>query len=69
MWREAGGSDQCLAAIQHTGTIMIVIHHLEHSRSQRALWLLEELGLAYEVRHYRRDPETLLAPPSRPPGG
>src|SRR5215510_4733523 len=46
------------------GTIMIVVHHLEHSRSQRVLWLLEELGLAYEVRLYRRDPETMLAPAS-----
>lgn len=64
MWREVGGSDQCLAAIQSAGTIMIVVHHLEHSRSQRVLWLLEELGLAYEVRRYRRDPETMLAPPS-----
>ncbi len=42
---------------------MIVVHHLEHSRSQRVLWLLEELGLAYEIRRYARDPRTLLAPP------
>ena len=42
---------------------MIVVHHLEHSRSQRVLWLLEELGLEYEVVRYRRDPATLLAPP------
>jgi len=42
---------------------MIVVHHLEKSRSQRVLWLLEELGLDYEVRLYLRDPETLLAPP------
>jgi glutathione S-transferase len=41
----------------------INVHHLENSRSQRVLWLLEELGLRYEVRHYRRDPKTLLAPP------
>jgi glutathione S-transferase len=43
---------------------MIVVHHLENSRSQRVLWLLEELDLPYEIRRYQRDPETLLAPPS-----
>lgn len=42
---------------------MIVVHHLENSRSQRVLWLLEELGLEYRVQRYKRDPETLLAPP------
>jgi glutathione S-transferase len=42
---------------------MIIIHHLENSRSQRILWLLEELGLEYEVRRYLRDPKTMLAPP------
>jgi glutathione S-transferase len=42
---------------------MITVHHLENSRSQRVLWLLEELGLPYEVRHYKRDPQTMLAPP------
>lgn len=41
----------------------IIVHHLENSRSQRVLWLLEELGLRYEVRRYQRDPQTLLAPP------
>lgn len=41
---------------------MIIVHHLENSRSQRILWLLEELGLDYSVRRYRRDPKTLLAP-------
>jgi len=41
---------------------MITVHHLENSRSQRVLWLLEELGLAYEIKHYRRDPKTSLAP-------
>ena len=41
---------------------MITVHHLENSRSQRILWLLEELGIEYEIRTYRRDPETLLAP-------
>jgi len=43
---------------------MIVVHHLENSRSQRILWLLEELGLEYEVVRYERDPTTMLAPPS-----
>ena len=43
---------------------MITVHHLNNSRSQRVLWLLEELGVAYEVRRYQRDPKTLLAPPT-----
>jgi len=42
---------------------MIVVHHLENSRSQRVLWLLEELGLPYELRRYARHPKTMLAPP------
>jgi glutathione S-transferase len=42
---------------------MIVVHHLENSRSQRILWLLEELGLPYEVQRYERDRKTMLAPP------
>jgi len=42
---------------------MITVHHLENSRSQRVLWLLEELGVPYEVRRYARDPKTMLAPP------
>jgi glutathione S-transferase len=42
---------------------MIIVHHLENSRSQRVLWLLEELGLPYEVRRYARDRKTMLAPP------
>jgi glutathione S-transferase len=42
---------------------MITVHHLEHSRSQRVLWLLEELGLPYEIKRYARDPKTHLAPP------
>jgi glutathione S-transferase len=42
---------------------MIVVHHLNNSRSQRILWLLEELGLDYEIRKYQRDPTTMLAPP------
>jgi glutathione S-transferase len=42
---------------------MLIVHHLNNSRSQRVLWLLEELGLPYEVQRYERDPKTLLAPP------
>lgn len=42
---------------------MTIVHHLENSRSQRILWLLEELGLPYEVRRYERDRKTMLAPP------
>lgn len=42
---------------------MIVVHHLNNSRSQRILWMLEELGLPYEIRRYQRDPKTMLAPP------
>ena len=43
---------------------MITVHHLNNSRSQRILWLLEELGLEYEVKRYERDPKTMLAPAS-----
>jgi glutathione S-transferase len=42
---------------------MIIVHHLNNSRSQRVLWLLEELGVPYEVRRYERDVQTMLAPP------
>lgn len=41
----------------------IIVHHLEESRSQRILWLLEELGAEYEVKRYDRNPQTRLAPP------
>lgn len=43
---------------------MITVHHLNNSRSQRILWLLEELGTPYEIKKYERDPNTMLAPPS-----
>lgn len=43
---------------------MITVHHLNNSRSQRVLWLLEELGLEYEIKRYQRDPKTMLAPAS-----
>ena len=42
---------------------MIIVHHLNESRSQRVLWLLEELGLPYEIKHYARNATTRLAPP------
>ena len=42
---------------------MIVLHHLDHSRSQRIAWLLEELGTPYEIKRYKRDRKTMLAPP------
>lgn len=41
----------------------IIVHHLENSRSQRVLWMLEELGLPYEIRRYERNKKTMLAPP------
>jgi len=43
--------------------VTIIVHHLENSRSQRILWLLEELGLPYEVKRYERNKATMLAPP------
>lgn len=41
---------------------MITVHHLNNSRSQRILWMLEELGVLYEIKFYQRDPQTMLAP-------
>lgn len=43
---------------------MLIVHHLNHSRSQRVLWLLEELGVEYDIKRYERDPKTMLAPAS-----
>jgi glutathione S-transferase len=43
---------------------MITVHHLERSRSHRVLWLLEELGVPYQIVRYQRDPKTILAPPA-----
>ena len=42
---------------------MIIVHHLNNSRSQRLLWLLEELGVLYDIKRYQRDRKTMLAPP------
>ncbi|MDZ7994618.1 MAG: glutathione S-transferase [Nostoc sp. EfeVER01] len=41
---------------------MITVHHLNNSRSQRVLWLLEELGIEYEIKFYERDAKTMMAP-------
>jgi glutathione S-transferase len=43
---------------------MVIVHHLNNSRSQRVLWLLEELGVPYEVKRYERDAKTMFAPPA-----
>jgi glutathione S-transferase len=43
---------------------MITVHHLNNSRSQRVLWLLEELQVPYQIEFYQRDSKTMLAPPS-----
>lgn len=52
-----------LRSLFHRKYIMIVVHHLNDSRSQRVLWLLEELGATYEIKFYQRDAQTRLAPP------
>src|SRR5579871_4069091 len=52
------------AALKDYNFPMVVVHHLNNSRSQRVLWLLEELGVAYEVKRYERDRTTMLAPPA-----
>jgi glutathione S-transferase len=49
--------------VQHREAILITIHHLNSSRSHRIVWLMEELGLPYELVKYQRDPQTRLAPP------
>lgn len=41
----------------------IIVHHLDRSRSHRILWLLEELNVPYEIREYKRNKETMIAPP------
>jgi glutathione S-transferase len=57
-----------MMAVSHTHSLiadhfMIIVHHLNNSRSQRVLWLLEELGINYEIKRYERDRKTMLAPP------
>ena len=53
-----------MAALHSRRPSMITVHHLNNSRSQRVLWLLEELGVAYEIPKYERDCRTMLAPPA-----
>jgi glutathione S-transferase len=55
-------ADRAIPSVPYNGG-MLVVHHLNNSRSQRVLWLLEELGVPYEVKRYERDPKTMLAPP------
>ncbi len=43
---------------------MLTIHHLGHSQSERIVWLCEELGIPYDLKHYQRDPVTILSPPA-----
>jgi glutathione S-transferase len=43
---------------------MLILHHLNNSRSHRIIWLMEELGVEYEIKYYQRDPKTFLAPSS-----
>ncbi len=57
-----GYSGVKLLTIQHTVKTMLTVHHLNNSRSQRILWLLEELGVEYKIKFYARDAKTQLAP-------
>lgn len=57
------GSSMELPGLSCVQSPMITVHHLENSRSQRVLWLLEELQLPYRVQRYQRDERTMLAPP------
>ena len=59
MWRRFAGTIHA----PDRESNMITVHHLNNSRSQRVLWLLEELGLPYEIKKYQRDAKTMLAPP------
>ena len=56
------GAGQRLAGFLPKMATMLTVHHLETSRSQRILWLLEELGVPYKLKVYARDPRTRLAP-------
>src|SRR6202051_3045351 len=53
----------CASNKHPRGAPMLTLHHLNDSRSQRILWLLEELGMPYEMKRYQRDATTRLAPP------
>src|SRR5215218_1944481 len=54
---------QCAPGRARRKVSVITVHHLNNSRSQRVLWLLEELGVPYEIKKYERDAKTMLAPP------
>jgi glutathione S-transferase len=58
------GSNKIKEPLRTKERFMIVVHHLNNSRSQRVLWLLEELGIEYEIKYYERDAKTMLAPKS-----
>jgi glutathione S-transferase len=57
---------RCISSVSEKDwiTMPLIVHHLNNSRSQRILWLLEELGVDYDIRHHQRDPVTNLAPPA-----
>src|SRR5688500_18157198 len=57
-WRSTGGVTRRITTKSGEPS-MIVVHHLENSRSQRLLWMIEELGLPYEIHRYSRDPKTM----------
>jgi len=61
--RYARNDDQVGYQQNPKGSPMLTLHHLNDSRSQRILWLLEELGLPFEMKRYQRDATTRLAPP------
>ncbi len=60
--RQARGHNAAARSGQKDAS-MITVHHLNNSRSQRVLWLLEELGVPYEIQKYQRDAKTMLVPP------
>ncbi len=65
MWeRQAIAAAAFLRRVRDTAANVITVHHLNNSRSQRVLWLLEELGVPYEIVKYQRDSKTMLAPKS-----
>src|SRR6476659_1829764 len=53
-----------IAEIICPGGLMLTVHHLGHSQSERIVWLCEELGVPYEIAKYTRDPKTRLSPPA-----
>jgi glutathione S-transferase len=64
MFRTADGDVVYRIIISPVEPTMLTIHHLNNSRSQRILWMLEELGVPYTLKRYERDPKTMLAPDS-----